>query len=140
MKLRSGIKLLNEIQGHGDPIEDGDKFDAVFKFYKNRGDPLLFDTILQAPVPYVIDQETNPSLAWHPPKMHQSNVVFKHDTCLARQADILPGIYYSILGMCVMGYRHVALPPHLLSHSIHNSLNITKESVIKVEIFLTQIR
>jgi hypothetical protein len=58
---------------------------------------------------------------------------------LARQADILPGIYYSILGMKTMGYRHVAIPPHLYAHSIHQIHGIDRESVIKMEVFLLRI-
>jgi hypothetical protein len=40
MKLRSGIELIMELEGYGDPIGDCGRFDAVLKFYLNRGDPL----------------------------------------------------------------------------------------------------
>lgn len=55
MKIQAGIKLLNEIEGSGDPLQDSDQFDAVLKFYRNKGDPLEFETILQDPIPYVAD-------------------------------------------------------------------------------------
>lgn len=44
IKIQAGIRLLGEIQGHGNPIQDSDRFDAVLKFYRNKGKPLIFDT------------------------------------------------------------------------------------------------
>lgn len=136
MKIQAGIKLLQEVVGYGDPIEDLDRYDAVLKFYRNKGEPLEFNTILQDPIPYIVDLDGKPTIAWHPPKMHHSHVVHERSRVLARQMDILPGIYYSILGMRTMGYRHVAIPPHLFAHSMHEVLGIDRESVIKLEIFL----
>jgi hypothetical protein len=139
MNIQAGIKLLNEIDGYGDPIQDSDRFDAVLKFYRNKGDPLEFETILQESIPHVVDLKGKPAIAWHTPKMHRSNVVFERYSALARQADLLPGIYYAILGMRTMGYRHVAIPPHLYAHSMYEVCGIDRESVIKLEIFLMRI-
>jgi len=139
MKIQAGIKLLSEIEGYGNPIQDSDRFDAVLKFYRNKGDPLEFDTVLQEPIPYIVDQNGKPTIAWNAPKMHRSNVVYERYRVLARQADLLPGIYYTILGMRTMGYRHVAIPPHLFAHSMHEVCGIDRESVIKLEVFLMMI-
>ena len=46
MKLQAGIKVLKEIEGYGDPIQDSDRYDAVLKFYRNKGDPLEYETVL----------------------------------------------------------------------------------------------
>lgn len=43
MNIRPGIKLLKEIGGYGDPIIKGDRFEAVYKFYYNKGDPTIVD-------------------------------------------------------------------------------------------------
>ena len=51
MKIQAGIKLLKEIEGYGAPISDCDRFNAVLKFYRNKGEPLEFDTVLQDPIP-----------------------------------------------------------------------------------------
>jgi hypothetical protein len=80
-----------------------------------------------------------PSIAWSAPKMHRSNVVFERYRTLARQADVLPGIYYTILGMRTMGYRHVAIPPHLFAHSMHEVCGIDRESIIKLEVFILKV-
>ena len=138
-KLRAGIKLLNEIVGYGDPVQDSDRVDAVLKFYRYKGDPLEFETILQDPIPYVTTLEGKPVIAWQAPKMHRSNVSYQRLWLLARQADVLPGIYYAVLGMRTMGYRHVAIPPHLFAHAMHQACGIDRESVIRLEIFLIRI-
>lgn len=140
MKIQAGIKLLNEIEGYGDPIQDSDQFDAVLKFYRNKGDPLEFDTTLQDPIPYIVDLNGKPTIAWNAPKMHRSNIVYERYRVLARQADVVPGIYYTILGMRTMGYRHVAIPPHLFAHTMHGTCGIDRESVIKLEVFLMRIQ
>jgi hypothetical protein len=139
MKIQAGIRLLKEKEGYGDPIRDSDRFSAVLKFYRNKGDPLEFDTILQDSVPYIDESDGAIQIAWSAPKMHRSHIVFCRDTMLARQADIIPGIYYAILGMRTMGYRSVVIPPHLYGHSMHEVHNIDRESVIKLEVFLMKI-
>jgi len=80
-KLRAGIKLLNEIVGYGDPVQDSDRVDAVLKFYRNKGDPLEFETILQDPIPYVTTLEGKPVIAWQAPKMHRSNAATSDSGC-----------------------------------------------------------
>ena len=139
MKIQAGIKLLNEIEGYGNPIQDSDRYDAFLKFYRNKGDPVVIDTVLQEPTPYIVEQNGKSTIAWNAPKMHKSNVVFERYRVLARQADLLPGIYYTILGMRKMGYRLVAIPPHLFAHSMHEVCAIDRESVIKLEVFLMMI-
>lgn len=139
MKLRAGIKLLNEIVGRGEAIKDSDVFDAVLKFYRNQGEPLLFETPVHDPIPVVIEVDGKPMIGWSAAQTHRSNVAFHRHRILARQQDVLSGIYYSILGMREMGYRHVAIPPHLFAHAMHTAWGIDRESVIKVEIFLLRI-
>jgi hypothetical protein len=136
MKIQAGIKLLGEIEGYGDPILDSDRFDGVLKFYRNRGEPLEFETLLQDSIPYITDVNGKPTIAWGAPKMHKSNVVFERGRPLQRQANVLPGIYYSILGMRTMGYRHLAIAPHLFAHSMHEVMGIDRDSVVKLEVFL----
>ena len=97
MKIQAGIKLLSEIEGYGNPIQDSDRFDAVLKFYRNKGDPLEFDAVLQEPIPYIVDHDGKATIAWNAAKMHRSNVAYERSRVLARQCDVLPGIYYAIL-------------------------------------------
>jgi hypothetical protein len=105
VKIQAVVKLLKEIEGYGDPIADSDRFNAVLKFYRNKEDPLEFDTVLQDPVPYVEESDGAMRIAWSAAKLHRSHVDFERDAVLARQADMLPGIYYAMLGMRTMGYN-----------------------------------
>jgi hypothetical protein len=41
--------------------------------------------------------------------------------------------------MKLMGYRQVAIPPHLFAHTMYQVLGIDRESVVKLEVFLTRV-
>lgn len=140
MKLRSGIKLLAEIEGYGDPLVDNDRCDAVLKFYRNHGDPLVMKTCHADPIPYVEEVEGSLRINWHAPDLVDSHISICRNLAVSRGADVLPGIYYTLLGMRTGGYRHVVLPPHLFAHSMHQVLGIDRESVIKLECFVTAKR
>ena len=136
MKLRSGIKLLAEIKGDGEVLQDNDRCDVVLKFYRNRDEPLAMKTYPVEPIPYVIDRGGSPEIVWKSPDPIDSHIVINRNLSVSRAADLLPGIYYSLLGMAAGGYRHVAIPPHLFAHSMHENLGINRESVIKLECFV----
>lgn len=140
MELRSGIKLLAEIEGWGEPLADGDRCDAVLKFYRNRGEPLLFQTRHGEAIPSVSEVDGKLQIAWCPPEPVMSHIVFERGLRVSRGSDLLPGIYYTLLGMRMAGYRHVAIPPHLFAHSMHEFHGIDRESIIKVECFVTALR
>ena len=137
MKLRSGIKLLAEIEGSGSVIQDNSRCDAVLKFYQNHGEPLDMETNYSGAIPHVCEGEHGLQIAWKAHETVESHIVIERDMTVSRGADILPGIYYTLLGMCVGGYRHVKIPPHLYAHSMHEVLGIDRDSVIKLECFLT---
>ena len=140
MKLRSGIKLLAEIEGYGEPIKDNDRCDAVLKFYRNQGEPLIMRTALTEPIPYLSEVDGDLKIAWEPPAMIDSHIVVARNLTVSRGADVLPGIYYTLLGMRAGGYRHVAIPPHLYAQSMHEIHGIDRDSVIKLECFVTAKR
>jgi hypothetical protein len=139
MKIRPGIKLIKEIEGHGSPILKGDRFEAVYKYYYNKGDPILFDTMWHKLIPEIQNVDGKDVIGWQKPEMIKSNTIYEHHGWLERQSGVLPGIYYSLMGMKTMGYRFVSIAPHFLSDSIHDGQLIKKNSVIKVEIFLMRI-
>jgi len=138
MKLRSGIKLLTEIEGYGEQIVDNDRCDAVLKFYRNQGEPLIMKTYLSDPIPKIVETKEGIAISWEQPELVDSHIVFERSMSVSRGADILPGIYYTLLGMRSGGYRHVAIPPHLYSHSMYDSHGIDRDSVIKLECFVSR--
>jgi hypothetical protein len=140
VNIRPGIKLLKEIEGYGDPIEKGDRFESVYKFFYNKGDPILFDTCWHKPIPELVKVDGQDVIGWIPPQMVKTNVVYDHNGWLERQSDLVVGLYYSLMGMRQMGYRHVKIAPHFMANSIFDAVQIKKESVIVVEIFLLLIK
>lgn len=139
MKIRPGIKLLKEIAGHGDPLLKGDRFEAVYKFYYNKGEPIRFDTCWHKPIPEIQQIDGREVIGWQPSETVKSHIIYEHDGWLERKSDLLPGIYYSVMGMKTMGHRHVAIAPHFLSDSLQDGQLIKQGSVIKLEIFLIRI-
>jgi len=139
MKIRSGIKLLQEIEGYGDPIKKGDRFEAVYKFYRNKGDPIILNTYPCKPIPQIVEVDGKNAIGWLPMEMVKSHVVYEHNGWLVRQSDMLVGLYYSIIGMRKTGYRKVKIAPPFMSDSAADWFNITKGSIIVVEIFLINI-
>lgn len=99
MQLRSGVKLLAEIEGCGDPIQDNDRYDAVLKFYRNRGEPLTMRTAHSEPIPKVAEDDGVIRIGWDAPELVESHIVIERNRALSRGAEVLPGVYYSILGM-----------------------------------------
>ena len=138
-RIQAGIRLLSEIDGNGDSIRGSDRIDACLKFYRNKGEPLIFDTFLRKPIPCIVDQHGTLTIAWNSPTPHRSNAVFERNQVLAPQADVLPGVCYTILAMRTAGHRHVAIPPHLFAHTMHQVCGIDRDSVIELEVFLTGI-
>ena len=128
---------MAEIEGYGDPLEDNDRCDAVLKFYRNQGEPLTMRTALTEAIPYVAAGDEGLQIAWEAPTMADSHIVIERNLAVSRGADVLPGIYYTLLGMRPGGYRHVAIPPHLYAHSMCEIHGIDRDSVIKLECFVT---
>lgn len=140
MNLRSGIRLLAEIEGWGEPLRDKDRCDAVLKFHRNRGEPLRMRTPLTEPIPRVVEGDEGLRIAWEAPVLVDSHIVIERNLLVSRGADVLPGIYYTLLGMRAGGYRHVVIPPHLYAHAMSEVLGIDRDSVIKLECFVTAKR
>ena len=139
MKIRPGIKLLKEIVGYGDPIVKGDRFEAVYKYYRNKGEPIIFDTCWHKPIPELQSVGGKDVIGWQKPQMIKSNIVYDHSGWLERQSDLLPGIYYTMIGMRTMGYRFVSIAPHFFSDSMQGDEHFPKGSITKVGIFLMRI-
>ena len=140
MKIRPGIKLIDEIEGYGKPIAKGDGFEAVYKFYRNKGDPLLFDVVNHKPIPRIHEENGIKKIGWMPMTAERTNVVYQYSGWLERQSEINVGIYYSLLGMKTMGYRKVRIAPHFFARSMAGYDGIKSDSVVWVEIFLMEIK
>ena len=114
MKLRSGIQLHAESEGYGEAIQDNDRYDAVLKFYRNKGDPLTMKTVHTEPIPKAVEHDGELRIEWDTPEMVESHIVVERNRSLSRGADLLPGIYYTLLGMRTGGFRSEVVPAESL--------------------------
>ena len=137
-KLKLGIKVIDEIIGNGLELHEGCVFNAVYKYYKNGGDPFAFDHPATSPVPTVVTVNGEKMIGYDQPTMITSNTTF--DECVyKRSSGLLPGLYYGMMGIKVGRYRFVRIPPEFMFKNVP-FYDLKPNSILKVEIFLLKLR
>ena len=126
MKFKSGIKLLRECEGEGEPAKRGDRVIYNMKIFLNKGD--------EVPL--------NQRQAQHLPQEMIRTVdgcqYIDHKTVLgSRQA--MAGVEYSLIGMKKGGYRKVRVSPHLAYRSEGLPDLIPADAVLVVELWLRKV-
>jgi FKBP-type peptidyl-prolyl cis-trans isomerase len=126
VRLKSGIKLLEQREGTGEPARKGDRVIYNMKIFLNRGD--------EVPV-------NERQAEYLPASMIRNDDGYRfvdHQTKLgSRQA--IAGVEHSLLGMKQGGYRKVRLSPHLTFRSDGLEGLIPPNAVLVVELWLRQI-
>jgi FKBP-type peptidyl-prolyl cis-trans isomerase (trigger factor) len=126
MNLRSGIKLLNEIEGAGPPAKKGDQVVYNLKIFLNKGD--------EVPL--------NQMQAKHLPQEMLRNVAgyqfADHKTTLGSR-DAIAGVEYTLTGMKKGGYRKVRVSPHLAYRDKGLPGLISSGAVLILEVWLREI-
>jgi FKBP-type peptidyl-prolyl cis-trans isomerase len=126
VRLKSGIKLLEQREGTGEPARKGDRVIYNMKIFLNRGD--------EVPV-------NERQAEYLPASMIRNDDGYRfvdHQTKLgSRQA--IAGVEHSLLGMKQGGYRKVRLSPHLTFRSDGLDGLIPPNAVLVVELWLRQI-
>jgi FKBP-type peptidyl-prolyl cis-trans isomerase (trigger factor) len=126
MRRKSGIKLLDEREGAGEPAKKGDRLIYNLKIYLNKGDEVPLNERQAEYLPEsMLRQENGCRLV-------------DHSLTLGRRQAIA-GVEYSLAGMKVGGYRKVRLSPHLAYRNQGLDGLIPANSVLIVEIWLRQI-
>ena len=126
MRLRSGIKLLDEREGNGEPAKKGDRIIYNLKMFLNKGDEVLLN---QRQAEYL------------PEKMIRNEGGYRfvdHETTLGSRRAIA-GVEYSLLGMKQGGYRKVRLSPHLAYRDTGADDLIPGDAVLIVELWLREL-
>jgi len=126
MRLRSGIKLLGECEGEGEPAKTGDSVVYNMKIFLNKG----------AEVP--LNQRQAQYLPQEMIRTVDGCQYIDHKTVLgSRQA--MAGVEYSLVGMKKGGYRKVRVSPHLAYRSEGLPGLIPSDAVLVVELWLREV-
>jgi FKBP-type peptidyl-prolyl cis-trans isomerase len=126
MRLRSGIKLLDEREGSGDPAKKGDRVVYNVKMFLNKGDEVPLN-----------EQQAE----YLPATMIRNEDGYRfvdHTTTLGRR-EAIAGVEYSLIGMKQDGYRKVRISPHLAYRDQGLDDLVPPDAVLIVELWLRQI-
>jgi hypothetical protein len=126
MRLKSGIKLLRELEGEGDSAQRGDSVIYNMKIFLNKGDEVPLNQRQARHLP----QEMIRTVDGYP--------YIDHKTVLgSRQA--MAGVEYALTGMKKGGYRKVRISPHLAFRSEGLPGLIPSDAVLIVELWLREV-
>jgi FKBP-type peptidyl-prolyl cis-trans isomerase len=126
MKLKSGVKLLDERQGDGEPAKKGDKVVYNLKLFLNKGEEVPLN---QRQAEYLPEKML---------RREGDDCLVDHAVELGRRQAIA-GVEYALLGMKKGGYRKVRLSPHLAYRDQGLNGLIPAKAVLIVELWLRQI-
>ncbi|MGI9553923.1 MAG: FKBP-type peptidyl-prolyl cis-trans isomerase [Thermodesulfobacteriota bacterium] len=129
MKLKSGIKILEESEGQGTKAEKGDKVVYNMRLYLNKGEEV----------------DLNRNLAENMPD-HLSYMVrtvgdqkfINHHTTLGKRESIA-AVEYSLIGMRIGGYRKIKASPHMAYGEKGRPGLIPENAVLTIELWLREI-
>jgi len=126
MKLKSGIKLLNEHEGSGEPAKKGDKVVYNLKIFLNKRQEVPLN---QRQAEYLPEKML---------RREGGDCLVDHGVELGRRQAIA-GVEYALLGMKKGGYRKVRLSPHLAYRDQGLDGLVPANAVLIVELWLRQI-
>jgi FKBP-type peptidyl-prolyl cis-trans isomerase len=126
MRLKRGIKLLEEGEGTGEPTRKGDRVIYNLKMFLNQGDEIPL----------------NERQAEHLPAemvriMNGTRLVDHRTTLGSREA--IAGVEYSLIGMKKGGYRKVRVSPHLAFRDKGLTDLVPANAVLVVELWLRDV-
>ncbi|HEY5627278.1 MAG TPA: FKBP-type peptidyl-prolyl cis-trans isomerase [Nitrospira sp.] len=126
MKPLSGLTLLEEREGEGEPAQKGDQVVYNSRMFLNKGEEVSLNATLAERAPKEIIRV-------------EGGVTFiDHKTVLGRRQSIA-GVEHALLGMKVGGYRKVRISPHLAYREKGIPDLIPPDAVLNVEIWLREI-
>jgi FKBP-type peptidyl-prolyl cis-trans isomerase len=126
MKTKSGIRLLDDVEGSGEPAKKGDRVIYNVRIHLNKGEE----------VPLNERQAEN-----IPPNMlrtENGRRLVDHELILGKRRAIA-GIEYALIGMRPGGYRKVRLSPHLAYRDEGLADLIPPNAVLNVELWLREV-
>lgn len=126
MRLKSGIKLLTEREGSGEPTKLGDRAVYNLKIYLNKGDEVPLNQRQSEYLPdYMIRNVDGDRLVDH--------------QLLLGSRETIAGVEYTLLGMKAGGYRKVRVSPHLAYRDEGLGDMIPANAVLIIELWLREV-
>ena len=126
MRIKSGIKLLAEAEGQGEPAKKGDTVIYNWRLYRNQGDEIPINEQQAEHLPSEIIRQVD------------GRRLIDHKTTLGRR-QTMAGVEYSLYGMKAGGYRKIRVSPHLAYRDEGLGELIAPNAVLIVEIWLREI-
>jgi FKBP-type peptidyl-prolyl cis-trans isomerase (trigger factor) len=126
MRLRSGIKLLDERAGMGLPAKKGDSVIYNLKIFLNKGDEVPLN---QRQIEYLPAQMIRTVDGYQ----------FVDHKIILGSREAMAGVEYSLIGMKPDGYRKVRVSPHLAYRDEGLGELIPANAVLIVELWLREL-
>lgn len=126
MKQVSGLKLLEEREGEGQPAQKGDRVVYNTRIFLNRGDEVPLNEIQAEHLPTQMV------------RVDDRTTFIDHTIVLGRR-QAMAGVEHALLGMKVGGYRKVRVSPHLAYRDKGIPDLIPPEALLICEIWLRDI-
>jgi FKBP-type peptidyl-prolyl cis-trans isomerase (trigger factor) len=125
MRIKSGIKLLAEFEGEGEPARKGDSVVYNWRLYRNQGEEITLNE----------QQATN--LPVEMIRVVDGYRFIDHRTILGSRQTVA-GVEYSLYGMKPGGYRKIRISPHLAYRDQGLDDLIPSNAVLIVELWLRE--
>ena len=126
MRLKSGIKLLDEREGASVAAKKGDTVVYNWRLYRNKGEEIP------------LNEQQAEYLPAHMIRVVDDYRFVEHRTTLGSR-QTMAGVEYSLYGMKPGGYRKVRVSPHLAYRDEGLGDLIPPNAVLVVEIWLREI-
>jgi len=123
MKRLSGLKILDEREGEGQPAQKGDRVIYNCRIFLNKGDEVMLNAkqVEQLPKDMI--------------RVVEGERFVDHKTVLGSRQTIA-GVEHALMGMKAGGYRKVRISPHLAYREQGFPDLIPPGAVLVVEIWL----
>ncbi len=132
MNIKSGIRLLEEVEGDGRIAERGDSVIYNLRAFLSRGDEISINELSPA------DRQ---NLEEHHPEIlnRQDGFEFINFMASLGKRHACAGVEYSLYGMREGGYRKVKVSPHLAYRDEGIPGKVPPDAVITFQIWLRRI-
>lgn len=132
MKIKSGIKLLEEREGSGPPAENGDSVRYSVRGFLSRGDEIAINEISE-------DGRKKMLAAQPDAILEKDGAELINFACRIGGRDAIAGVEYSLIGMKAGGFRKVKVSPHLAYREGGAHSKVPPDAVITFHIWLNTI-